>query len=81
MFDQHHRGIGNIDPDFDYRGRNQDVGFIVPKCSNRRVFFSGGEFAVEQADLVFGEDVGLEILVGHDRRFQIQLCRFRAPWP
>src|SRR5690606_9755993 len=52
--DDHHRGIGHVDPDLDHRGGHHDLGLALDKTCHFQVFVRGLHLTVHDGYLVFG---------------------------
>src|SRR5215510_14735608 len=50
VLDDHHRGIGNIDADFDHSGGDEHPDAAVPKSAHDLVPLHCGHFAMYQAN-------------------------------
>ena len=50
MLDEHHRRVGDVDPDLDHRRGDEDVDLAVAEAAHDRVALVGGNAAVQQRD-------------------------------
>ena len=57
VLDDHDGGVGDINADFDHRGRDQNFDFAALKLAHDVFFYVGIEAAVQQADVQIGKDL------------------------
>ncbi len=76
VLNDHDRGIGNVDADFDDGGGHENLDLIAAKFLHDVFFFFAGEAPVEQAELEFRENGFRKALVFLDGRFQLQFRFF-----
>ena len=57
VFDNHHRGVGDVHADLDDGGRDQQVELAPPETLHYLIFFGAEHLAVEHLDAAaFGHD-------------------------
>ena len=76
VLDDHDGGVGDVDADFDHRGRDEDLRFVFAETFHDGVFFFAGKAAVEKAEFQFGEDFLGEALVFVDGGFEFEFRFF-----
>ena len=50
VLDQHHRRVGDVDPDFDHRRRDEHLDLVVAEGAHDRVALVPFHFSVHQPD-------------------------------
>src|SRR5271166_193064 len=63
VFDDHHAGVGDIDANFDNRGRDQDIDVAALEAPHDDLLFIGVETAVQEAQAQAAEMGGAQVLV------------------
>ena len=51
VLDEHHCGVGDIDPDLDHRGGDEHLRRVRAECGHRRLLGGRAELAVQQHDI------------------------------
>jgi len=83
VVDDHDRGVGDVDANFDDGGGDEDVDLATLEAGHGDLFVIGGEAAVEQAEAEAGERAVAEFVVhfggGAEFRFFVEeFCGFCA---
>ena len=76
MFHDHYSSVGNVDTDFDDRGRDKHVDLAALKTAHDDFFLVGIEAAMEQADTQTRERTGTQLFMHLDSRFELLRCLF-----
>src|SRR6266478_642571 len=76
VLDDHYRGVGDVDADFDDGGGDEDLDFVFAELLHDFVFLFAGEPAMQEAQLHFRKDFLRETLVFFHGGFQLDLGFF-----
>ena len=70
MFDDHDRGVGHVDADFDDGGGDEDIDFAALKAAHDDFLFVGIEAAMKQANAQARERTVAQLFVHFDGGFE-----------
>ena len=75
VLDQHHRGVGHVDPDLDHGGRHEEVDLPGLERPHHRVLGVERQAPVDEPDAEVAEGPGLEPLGHLGRRLEVARLR------
>src|SRR4029077_18411914 len=76
VFNDHDRGVGHIDTDFDHRSSNQNIDLAFLEQPHGLILQIGVEAAVQEAYPQIGEHSLVQLLIHFDRGFELLLLAF-----